>query len=348
MKISLIGPWMRADGPHSDVVISCRARLARNIAGFPFTNRSTPAQRQEVLQIARQVLLNSELAKEMIWVDVHAASDRNRRILVERHLISKNHADAKIERGVAISGDESLSIMVNEEDHLRMQRLASGLQLEEVSESVGEVDDAIEARLDYAFSRRWGFLTACPTNVGTGIRYSVMVHLPALRITNEIDKVRRAAKDLHLAVRGYYGEGTESAGDFYQISNQVTLGRTEAELLRELTGHILPKIVEYERHARRMLLECNEMLLDDRTCRALAVLRAARLLGTEEAMKLLSRVRLAVHLGRLPDLDAGMVNRLFLQVQPAHLELHAGAHLAVDAMREMRATIVREALSSPA
>jgi len=174
-----------------------------------------------------------------------------------------------------------------------------------------------------------------------------MVHLPALRITNEIDKVRRAAKDLHLAVRGYYGEGTESAGDFYQISNQVTLGRTEAELLRELTGHILPKIVEYERHARRMLLEGNETLLDDRTRRALAVLQAARLLGTEEAMKLLSRVRLAVHLGRLPDIDAGTVNRLFLQIQPAHLELHAGTRLTVDAMREMRATIVREALSSP-
>jgi protein arginine kinase len=324
---------MSADGPHSDVVVSCRVRLARNIAGYPFAARASEAQRHEVMRVARRILLDSSLAEDMQWYDLKQATDQDRRLLVERHLISKNLAESEIERGVAISGDETLSVMVNEEDHLRMQLLASGLRIPEVYDRLNQVDDTIESHVDYAFSRRWGYLTACPTNVGTGIRYSVMMHLPALKITNEIDRVRRAAKDLHLAVRGYYGEGSESAGDFYQISNQVTLGLSEDELRRELQDRILPRIIEYEHHARRVLAERNRTLLDDRTQRALAVLRSARLLGLEEAMKLLSRVRLGLHLGRLPDTDPTVVNQLFLLVQPAHLQRHMNRDLDADELR---------------
>ncbi|MCZ6835385.1 MAG: ATP--guanido phosphotransferase, partial [Planctomycetota bacterium] len=218
MELKSQGPWTNSDAPHADVIMSCRARLARNIAGFPFVNRASETQLQEIVNISRQVLLGNQVAGGMFWVDLPQATERDRNLLVERHLISKHHSNSELKRGVAISGDEALSIMVNEEDHLRMQILAPGLNLKFVHDRINEVDDSIEKTLDFSFSSRWGYLTACPTNIGTGIRFSVMMHLPALKITNEIERVRRAAKDLHLAVRGYYGEGSESAGDFYQIS----------------------------------------------------------------------------------------------------------------------------------
>ncbi|MCH8164865.1 MAG: protein arginine kinase [Planctomycetes bacterium] len=344
MEFAAHCPWLSDDGPDTDVVMSCRVRLARNLARFPFVGRADDAQRKELCNIARQVVLSGNLADGMIWVDLNHATARDRQLLVERHLISKNLAEADIPRAVAVSGDETLSVMVNEEDHLRMQLLAPGLRLVELVERINVVDDAIEAKVDYAFSPRWGYLTACPTNLGTGIRLSVMMHLPALKLTSEIDRVRRAAKDLHLAVRGYYGEGSESAGDFYQISNQVTLGSSEQDLLREFDQRVLPRIIEYEQHARRMLVDDNATLLDDRIHRALGTLRSARLLGAEEAMKLLSRLRLGVHLGRLPDLNITAINRLLLQVQPAHLQTYVAADLNSEQLREARATLMRQTL----
>lgn len=336
--------WSSSDGPHSDVVMSCRVRIARNIAGFRFVNQASAAQCQEILRLARSVLLTDDLDDGMIWVDLNASTDRDRRLLVERHLISHNLAESAGPRAVAISGNETLSVMVNEEDHLRMQVLTPGLKLGEAFERINEVDDAIESRVDYAFSPRWGYLTACPTNVGTGIRFSVMLHLPALKITSEIDRVRRAAKDMHLAVRGYYGEGSDSAGDFYQVSNQITLGKSEQEILETFQDHILPKIIEYEHEARQALIRRNPTLLDDRVQRALAVLRHARLLGVEEAMKLLSRVRLGAYLQRLDDVDVQTINQLFLLVQPTHLQMNVGEHLSGDELREARATLVRQKL----
>ena len=345
MELNYHGPWTESDAPHSDVIMSCRARVARNIAGFPFVNKASERQLQEILNISRQVLLGGGISEGMFWIDLPQATARDRHLLVERHLISKHHAASNLRRGVAISGDEALSIMVNEEDHLRMQILAPGLRLSHVHRLIDEVDDAVEKSVDYAFSPRWGYLTACPTNVGTGIRFSVRMHLPDLKITNEIDRVRRAAKDLHLAVRGYYGEGSESAGDFYQISNQITLGRTEDELRMELEEAILPRIIDYELKARKILIERSCSLLDDRTHRALGILRSARLLGTEEAMKLLSRVRLGVHLERLKNVDLEKVNRLFLQIQPAHLKLHIGREMDSDELRAARADIVRQTMN---
>lgn len=339
-------PGQKDEAPNGDVVLSCRVRMARNVAGFPFSSRASQPQCQDLLNIARPILLNSGLAEGMIWVDLNQSTVKDRRLLFERHLISKHLAESEHRRAVAISGDESLSVMVNEEDHLRMQILAPGFQLAAIYQRLNAVDDAVESRLDYAFSPRWGYLTACPTNVGTGIRFSVMMHLPALKMTNEIERVRRAAKDLHLAVRGYYGEGSESAGDFYQISNQVTLGRSEDELLQEFEQVIVPRIIEYELEARRMLQDRSAPVLDDRVHRALGALRSARLLGAEEAMKLLSRVRLGVHMGRLKSINVETINDLFLQVQPAHLKLHAGAELDPEELREARADLVRRRLDT--
>ena len=335
-----------SDAPHSDVVLSCRVRMARNIAGFPFVSRATQPQCQDLMHMTRPVLLNNNLAEGMIWVDLNQSTIKDRRLLFERHLISKHLAESEHRRAVAISGDESMSVMVNEEDHLRMQMIAPGFQLAKIHQKLNAIDDLIEARIDYAFSPRWGYLTACPTNVGTGIRFSVMMHLPALKMTNEIERVRRAAKDLHLAVRGYYGEGSESAGDFYQISNQVTLGRSEEELLNEFQTVIVPRIIEYEHQARRMLAERSTPVLDDRVHRALGALRSARLLGAEEAMKLLSRVRLGAHMGRLKGINIDTINELFLQVQPTHLKMHAGAELDPEELREARADLVRQRLGA--
>src|SRR5208282_1291502 len=207
------GEWLRGSGPMSEVVISSRIRLARNIHGYPFLSRCTKTQRQQLEQKIRDTILEARLSPKTLYVDLESAPDIDRQLLVERHLISRPHKDAQGARGVAVGENETLSIMVNEEDHLRIQVLRSGLQLEEAWEQINGVDDQLESTLDFAFDPRFGYLTACPTNVGTGIRVSVMLHLPALKLTGEIEKVYRAARDMRLAVRGLYGEGTEATGD---------------------------------------------------------------------------------------------------------------------------------------
>ena len=314
------GPWIEHTGPDCDVVVSSRARLARNLAGYPFVNQASEKQRWEIVQLFRSLPLQGRSEEELIWIDMSQATVRDRQLLFERHLVSRQFVDNDLPRAVAVGDDESLSLMVNEEDHLRMQVLLPGLRLTEAFERVREMDRRLEGYADLAVHPRWGYLTACPTNLGTACRFSVMLHLPGLRLTNEMERVRRAAKDLHLAVRGFHGEGSESSGDFYQVSNQVTLGLAEQDLLDEFISVVVPRVVEYERVARQMLIDRNEPLLDDRVNRALGILRSAHLLGIDEAMKLLSRVRLGIALGRLQDVEMATIQRLFLELQPAHLQ----------------------------
>ena len=344
MRLAPNGPLLDEAGPDSDVVLSSRVRLARNLAGFPFVNRATVAQRHQVIGLVQRVGLESTLGTGTVWVNLMHATPKERQLLVERHLISRQLAEGDTPRAVAISPDERISVMINEEDHLRLQVLLPGQQLVDALSRANAVDDAVETKLDVSFSRRWGYLTACPTNVGCGIRLSVMLHLPALRMTGEIERVRRAAKELHLAVRGFYGEGSDSTGDLYQVSNQVTLGVSENDLLEQFCQRIVPRLIEYERQARR-LLEQSPTTLDDRLHRAMGVLRSARLMGIDEAMKLLSRIRLGACLGRMPDVDLRTVRRLLLQAQPAHLQLALGSELGEDQLRAARATMIREALS---
>ncbi len=338
------GEWLRGSGPMSDVVISSRIRLARNLSGFPFLSRASRHQKQTLEQRLRDVILASNIAPQLLYVDLEQAPELDRTLLVERHLISKPHASAEGARGVAISADETASIMINEEDHLRIQVLRSGLQLEETWEQINAIDDAVEAKLDYAFHPRFGYLTACPTNVGTGIRVSVMLHLPALKLTGEIEKVFRAAKDLKLAVRGLYGEGTEATGDFYQISNQTTLGKTEDDIIGDFRLHVIPRIIDYEMHARKVLVQDRSMALDDKICRALGLLRSARLLASEETMFLLSHLRMGVNMGRVKDVDLRTINELFLLTQPAHLQKLQGRRIDGDVRRAARAEYVRQRL----
>lgn len=329
----------------SEVVISSRIRLARNLGGMPFLSRASRHQRQVLETRIRDTILNAQVAPQMLYVDLENAPDIDRQLLVERHLISKPHATAEGARGVAVAEDETTAIMVNEEDHLRIQVLRSGLQLEEAWEQINEIDNRLESKLDFAFHPRFGYLTACPTNVGTGIRVSVMLHLPALKLTGEIEKVFRAAKELRLAVRGLYGEGTEATGDFYQISNQTTLGKSEEEIISEFKLQVIPKIIDYEHHARRTLLNDRTVALDDKVCRALGLLRSARLLASEETLFLLSHLRMGVNLGRVKDIDLRMLNELFLLTQPAHLQKMQGRKLEGDLRRAARAEYVRQRLN---
>ena len=341
--------WLKAKGPGSDVVISSRVRLARNFAGFPFPAKASRVECVQVLELAERHILGSQLAPKIMWIDLNELPELERNVLVERHLVSKQHARGERPRAVAVtSPDEQLSIMVNEEDHLRIQVMRSGLALGEAFAQIDEADDRIEGMTDFAYSARFGYLTACPTNVGTGIRVSVMLHLPALKLTGELEKVRRAAKAMSLAVRGFYGEGSDAVGDFFQISNQTTLGKSEQDLLRDFEQNVIPKVVEYERLERRNLLERRRLFLEDNIFRALGTLQNARLLKTDEAMQLLSFVRLGVFLEVIDSVDAGLVSQLTPLVQPAHLQKLMKRPLDQAERRAERASLIRAYLEGRA
>jgi protein arginine kinase len=342
---SQAGEWLRGQGPMSDVVISSRIRLARNLAGFPFLLRASEPQRGEVTELVKGAIEHTAAGKRLLYLRVDDISDLDRQVLVERHLISRQLAEGEGSRGLALSREETEAVMVNEEDHLRVQVLRSGLQLEECWQRISELDDQLGRELEFAFDPRLGYLTACPTNLGTGMRVSVMLHLPALRITEELPKVFRAAKELHLAVRGLFGEGTEATGDFFQVSNQTTLGRTEDELIGQFASEIIPQIVDYEHRAREALADQRSMALDDKVNRALGVLQSARVMTSEEALFLLSHVRLGVNMKRIRNVPIQTVNELFLLTQPAHLQKLQGRALDDESRRIARANYIRSRLS---
>lgn len=347
--------WLRGEGSFSDVVMSSRVRLARNLAGFAFANRASRPQRLQVLDACRAQLETTPIGPKVLWHDLHKTPATDRELLVERHLISRQHSRGKqstgaggVEepRGVAVTEpDERTSIMINEEDHLRIQVIRCGLDLARVMAEADEVDDKLESGLRYAFSPRFGYLTACPTNVGTGMRLSVMLHLPGLRLTGNIDKAKRAAADMSLAVRGFYGEGSEAAGDFYQISNQTTLGKTEKVLLHEMEQQILPQVINFERVERKKMMDKRRHDLEDQVFRALGLLTSARLLTTEESMQHLSLVRLGVVMGLIQHVSMQAVNHLMLLTQPFHLRLAAGKDLDQEQRRLARAELMRQKLA---
>jgi protein arginine kinase len=342
------GEWLRGAGPHSEIVISSRVRLARNLAGFPFVGRANRRQRLDVLDRCREQLMSGRLAGGVLWVNLPDSPELDRLLLVERHLISRQHAQGgpELPRAVAIGAEETYAVMVNEEDHLRVQVLRSGMQLAEAFDHISHIDDVLEEKLDFAYTQRWGYLTACPTNVGTGLRVSVMLHLPALKLTGEIEKVRRAARDLHLAVRGLFGEGSDALGDLYQVSNQTTLGKTEDEILADFQNTVVPQIISYEQQARQALLRQRPALLDDRIWRAWALLTNARVMGTDEVLSLLSYLRLGVNLGRISTVDVRTINELFLLTQPAHLQRLSGTEMDQATRREARAKLIRQRLGA--
>jgi len=337
------GEWLRGDGPESGVVISTRIRLARNVAGYPFLRRMTPDQRRDVQSHVRRAIDDLGVFGDICFLELDDTSHIDRQFLVERHLISRELAGGEGIRGVAFGHDEAESMMINEEDHLRLQVMRSGLQLEASWQRASDLDDQLEARLSFAFSSRLGYLTACPTNVGTGLRASVMLHLPALVITRQIEKVFQAIARMRLVVRGLYGEGTQATGDFYQISNQVTLGKTEEEILESLTLAI-PRIIEYEQKARDTLSRESEVFLADRIWRAVGMLQHARQMSSEETLSLLSAVRMGVNVGLVRGLDIQTVNQLFVGTQPGHLQMMRGSELSQEDRDIARADYVRKVI----
>jgi protein arginine kinase len=339
------GEWLRGTGPESDIVISSRIRLARNIAEFPFLSRASTKERGQIERRVREQLLKLHIATDAVYLSLVSMSPVDRLFLVERHLISREHAFGKGARGVCLGGSETISVIVNEEDHLRIQGLRSGLQLRATWEQVDDLDSKLEKVLEYAFSPQFGYLTVCPTNVGTGMRVSVMLHLPALVMTRQIEKVFQAVQKINLAVRGLYGEGTQASGDFYQISNQPTLGRSEQEIIENLE-RVIPKIIEYERTVRAELLNKQREVIEDKVWRAYGMLQTARTINSEETMDLLSAVRMGVNLKIIRDVPISTVNELFILTQPAHLQKMERSELGTPERDITRATFIRGRLAS--
>lgn len=338
------GEWLRGSGPESDIVISSRIRLARNLADYPFISRASATDRAELERTLRERVLRVRAAAELAYIDVDKLEGIDRQFLVERQLISREHAEAEGARGVAIDPQERVSLMINEEDHLRIQVMHSGLDLQGAWEQINSIDDLVESQVTYAFSDRLGYLTACPTNVGTGMRVSVMLHLPALVITRQIEKLFRSLQKISLAVRGLYGEGSQAMGDFYQISNQITLGRAEGDLVKQVSD-VVPTIIDYERKAREFLVRESQETLHDRVSRAYGILRTAQTISSEETMHLLSSVRMGVNLGLIPDLEIPALNKLFIYTQPAHLQKLTGSELDTADRNIERARYLRRHLN---
>ena len=337
------GEWLRGTGPESDVVVSSRVRLARNLSRFPFLTQASAQIRAEVEKFVRGRFQDARLPKPLQYWPLAPLSAVDRALLVERHLISKEHAQSEGERGVALAADESVSIMVNEEDHLRLQVIRSGLQLEEAYAEVDAMDSALEGALHFAFSSRFGYLTACPTNAGTGMRLSVMMHLPGVVLAKQIEKVLQSLQRLNYTVRGFYGEGTSPIGDFYQVSNQVTLGKAERDMIAEFRK-VIPEILRFERQWRHKLLQDEPKRLEDKVWRAYGLLKHARRVTSEEATELLSALRLGTTLNVVTGIPPKVLNELFMFTQPAHLQKIEKRILEADERDTVRAEFIRRRL----
>jgi len=367
-----INEWFNGSGPLADIVVSSRIRLARNLAGYKFLSRCSNKDKTEILEKLRDVMMSLNLGDKVFYISVDKEPILNKHFLVERHLISRHLAFGKGPRGVVIAEREFFTAMINEEDHLRIQVFKAGCQLSPCAEQINRIDDMIEEKLRFAFSPRYGYLTACPTNLGTGIRVSVMLHLPALKMTGQIEKFFNAAKDMSLAVRGLFGEGTEAASDLYQLSNQVTLGVSESAIISQFENAIIPEIIEYENAARSQLLSNQAELLDDKISRAIALLQNAHLISSQEALFLLSHLRLGINMhkymgastpaieklrslcgagtdaDKTSRLSIATINRLFMLTLPAHLQLNYGKPLDPTHRDALRAEIIRSALNQDA
>lgn len=313
--------WYIDIGPDSDIVISSRIRLARNFKSYPFPQRSLKEHQEQVIKETCEALFsgNPKIEENFRLVMFKDIKPVERQVLVEKHLVSKELAESNLEAGALISQDEQISIMLNEEDHLRIQCLASGMQLEKAFDVCNYLDDLISEKIDFAFNDTMGYLTSCPTNVGTGIRVSLMLHLPALTMTGYIRTILESCGKLGLAVRGLYGENTEAYGNMYQLSNQVTLGKKESDIVLSIKT-IGYQIIEQERLLRKELLKKNSNKLEDKIMRSYGTLRFAKILSSDEALQRLSDLRLGIDLGLIKELSEIDINEMMLSIQPGSIQ----------------------------
>ncbi|MBM3859068.1 MAG: protein arginine kinase [Verrucomicrobia bacterium] len=335
--------WVETEGPQRKIVLSSRIRFARNLCAFAFPGWAKKPERQRALAAMLPAVERLPEMSPGFSASMDSLSALDKQLLVERHLISREHAARNVGSGVVINEHETLSVMINEEDHLRMQALKSGLQLKSAYKVLDKVDSALELHLDYAFSPRLGYLTACPTNVGTGMRASAMLHLPAMVLSEQINQVIQAVGKLGLAVRGLYGEGTEALGNVFQISNQTTLGEREAEVIERLNKVVL-QIIEHEENARLSLLEKKPRLVYDQIGRAYGILTNARAMSSKEALNLLSMVRMGADLGLFPTGTQIAMDELFILTQPAHVQKAVARKLTAEERDLSRADVIRARL----
>jgi protein arginine kinase len=330
-------------GPHDRIVMSSRVRLARNLKEAAFPGWAKKPERIRVLELIRPAIENLPEMKDAFSQTMDSLSTLDKQILVERHLISREHAAKSTGSGLVLNREETLCFMINEEDHLRMQALRPGLQLRQAWTAIDAADSALEKRLEYAFNSDLGYLTACPTNIGTGIRVSAMLHLPGLVLAEQINPIIQSVNKLGLAVRGLYGEGTEALGNVFQVSNQMTLGEAETAIVERLEK-VLAQLIEHEENARGTLLEKKPKMVFNHIGRAYGILANAHSISSKETMNLLSLMRLGVDVGLFPGVDRALVDELFILTQPAHLQKQHSEKLSAEERDLLRADMVRERL----
>lgn len=338
--------WYIDAGPDSDIVVSSRVRLARNFEAYPFPKRSSKEDQENIINETCEALFTGshEYKENLSLFRFKELRPIQRQVLVEKHLVSRELAESSLETGALISDDEQISIMINEEDHLRIQCLSAGMQLDKAFDLCNSLDDTISEKIDYAFNDKIGYLTSCPTNVGTAIRVSIMLHLPALSMTGYIRGILESCGKLGLAVRGLYGENTEAYGNMYQLSNQITLGKSEKDIVESIKS-IGYQIIEQERLLRQELLKKNIKKFEDRIMRSYGILKFSRILTSEEALRRLSDIRLGINLDIIKDLTEMDVNEMILKIQPGSLQKYAGKLLKADDRDSIRAEYVRNKIS---
>jgi len=341
--INNTGQWLKGTGDYSNIVMSSRIRLARNLAFRPFPNKAKKKDMMEILSDIHAAIERINFLKKAVFLKISDLDTIDKQFLIERHLMSHDHADPVEGRALVVSEEEILSVMINEEDHLRIQVMHSGLNLDECWQIANSIDDALSEKLEFAYSMQWGYLTACPTNTGTAMRGSVMLHLPALVMTKQINKVLVAVAKLNFASRGFYGEGTQASGNFFQISNQVSIGYSEADVIQNI-NELIKQIIEQEEQARQALLLENKPMLEDKIFRSYGVLKNAHIISSQETVELLSMVRLGVDLDIVKDVDRKDINALFIMIQPAHLQKIEGKKLSASARDTKRASVIRQKL----
>lgn len=338
-------PWLSGEGPQSHMVMSTRIRLARNLAGVPFTHRAQEEQLSGIVLSVSGAAERSQTFADGTLLRMNELSPVDRQVLVERHLVSHELGDGARPRGLLMSADRRLSLMVNEEDHIRLQCMTPGFQLAEAWATADGADDELDDTLDFAFSEDIGFLTACPTNAGTGLRASVLIHLPALVLLEEIPKTLKSIMSVGLNVRGLYGEHTEVMGNLFQISNQTTLGRSERDSIESLE-RVTRQIIDTEEKARERMMRDARVQLEDKVWRAYGTLRYCRSIHSREVINLCSAVRLGVALGFTGLCPLSVLNELLIVTQPAHLQRYHGDELSPADRNVFRARIVRERLAA--
>ncbi|MBS4197830.1 protein arginine kinase [Lederbergia citri] len=339
-----VSSWMSAEGPDSDIILSSRIRLARNFRNYKFPTLFSNEEAREIINQLKEI--HSDLFDSygvMEFLEVEDLKTLQKRVLVEKHLISPRLAENASHGAVILSENEDISIMVNEEDHIRIQCLFPGLQINEALKRANEIDDLLEEKIDYAFDENLGYLTSCPTNVGTGLRASVMVHLPALILTRQMNRIIPAINQLGLVVRGMYGEGSEALGNIFQISNQITLGKSEEDIVGDLTS-VVQQIIAQERSAREALVKTSNIQLEDRVFRSYGILANSRVIETKEAAECLSDVRLGIDTGYIKHLSRNILNELMILTQPGFLQQYAGGPLRPAERDIKRAAFIRERL----